>query len=152
MVSNIVGLEKRGIKAYLPIPDLSKRSEYYSSDLFQYDAENDQYICPQKHILPLWSRRKSEENFVYRADANACDVCPVKDECTGSKSGRHISRSFYQAYIDKVNAYHQTEKYQKAMRKRGVWVESLLFQQPGIFCDRGVIDFIPEPSDIPVFC
>ena len=30
-----------------------------------------------------------------------------------------------QDYIDKVKAYHQTEAYQKAMRKRGVWVEPL---------------------------
>jgi hypothetical protein len=52
-VPNIVGLEERGIKAYLPIPDLSKRSEFYSPDLFQYAAERDQYICPQKHKLPL---------------------------------------------------------------------------------------------------
>ena len=52
-VPNIVGLEERGIKAYLPTPDLSKRSEYYSSDQFQYDSEKDQYICPQKHVLPL---------------------------------------------------------------------------------------------------
>jgi len=124
-VPNIVGLEERGIKAYLPIPDLSKRSEYYSSDLFQYDAEQDQYICPKQHELPLWSRRKSEEKFVYRADVEVCNACPVKGECTGSKSGRHIFRSFYQEFIDKVKAYHQTETYQKAMRKRGVWVEPL---------------------------
>jgi transposase len=124
-VPNIVGLGERGIKAYLPTPDLSKRSEYYSSDLFQYDAENDQYICPQEHILPLWSRRKSEENFVYRAEAKVCDACPVKEECTGSKSGRHIFRSFHQEYIDKVKAYHETKAYKKAMRKRSVWVEPL---------------------------
>jgi len=124
-VPNIVGLEERGIKAYLPIPDLSKRSEYYSSDLFQYDVENDQYICPQNHILPLRSRRKSEEKFIYRADVDVCNACPVKDECTGSKSGRHIFRSFHHEYIDQVKAYYQTEAYKKAMRKRGVWVEPL---------------------------
>ena len=124
-VPNIVGLEKRGIKAYLPTPDLSKRSEYYSSDQFQYDVENDQYICPQNHVLPLWSRRKSEENYVYRANVKVCDACPVKGECTGSKSGRHIFRSFHQEYIDKVKAYHETEAYKKASRKRSVWVEPL---------------------------
>ena len=42
---NIGGLENRGIKAFLPIPDLTKRNEYYSSDMFQYDAENDQICC-----------------------------------------------------------------------------------------------------------
>lgn len=124
-VPNIVGLEGRGIKAYLPIPDLSKRSEYYSSNLFQYDAEQDQYICPQKHELPLCSRRKSEEKFVYRAEAEVCDACSVKDKCTGSKSGRHIFRSFHQEDIEKVKAYHQTEPYKKASRKRSVWVEPL---------------------------
>jgi len=125
-VPNMVGLEKRGIKAYLPTADLSKRNEYYSSDMFQYDAENDQYICPQKHFLPLWSRRKSEEKYVYRADAKGCDACPVKDECTGSKSGGHIFRSFHQEFIDKVKAYYETEAYKKAARKRSVWIEPLL--------------------------
>ena len=97
----IVGLENRGINAYLPIPDLTKRNDYYSPDLFQYDAENDQYICPQKQILPFWSRRKTEEKFVYRADAKVRDACPVKDKCTVRKSGRHIFRSDWRgcAYV-----------------------------------------------------
>ena len=140
---NIVGLENRGIKAYLPIPDLTKRNDYYSPDLFQYDAENDQYICPQKHKLPLYSRRKTEEKFVYRADAKVCDACPVKEKCTGSKSGRHIFRSFHQEFIDKVKAYHQTESYKKASRKRSVWVEPLFgeakdFHRLRRFCLRGL--------------
>jgi len=122
---NIVGLEDRGIKAYLPIPDLGNRSNYYSPKLFQYDAENDQYICPQKHTLTLVSRRKSEEQLVYRADAKVCDACPVIADCTGSKSGRYIFRSFHQEYIDKVKAYHQTKPYQKALSKRKVWVDLL---------------------------
>jgi len=33
--------------------------------------------------------------------------------------------SFYQAYRDRVAAYHATERYQKALRKRLVWVEPL---------------------------
>jgi hypothetical protein len=49
----------------------------------------------------------------------------MKGECTGSKSGRHIFRSFFQDYLDKAEAYRQTEAYQKAMRKRSVWVEPL---------------------------
>lgn len=124
-VPNIVGLEERGIHAYLPIPDLSKRTDFYASDLFQYDVEQDLYTCPKNNKLPLMSRRKSEEKLVYRADADECNACPVREKCTASRSGRHIFRSFYQEYIDKVKVYHQTEPYRKAMRKRGVWVEPL---------------------------
>ena len=109
----------------MPIPDLGNRTNYYPPDQFQYDAENDQYFCPQGHILPLWSRRKCEEKYVYRADANICNACPVKSECTGSRSGRHIFRSFHREYIDRVRAYHHTEEYQKKMRKRWYWVEPL---------------------------
>ncbi len=47
-------------------------------EVFQYDAEEDQYICPQGYILPLWSRRKSEEMYVYPADAKLSNAFPVK--------------------------------------------------------------------------
>ena len=34
-------------------------------------------------------------------------------------------RSFYQEILDQAEANRQTDEYQKAMRKRGVWVEPL---------------------------
>src|SRR5215211_3024785 len=92
-VPNIVGLEKRGIKAYLPTPDFSNRTKYYPATLFLYDSEKDHYVCPQRQILPRVSRRSTEQVLVYKAKAEACNACPVKGECTGSKSGRHIFRS-----------------------------------------------------------
>jgi transposase len=124
-VQNIVGLEEAGIKAYMPIPDLGKRTSFYPAEEFQYDDELDQYLCPQGETLRLFSRRKGEQVRVYRADSNACNTCPVKSECTKSKSGRHIFRSFHQEYIERVKEYHQTDHYQNRMRKRGVWVEPL---------------------------
>ena len=124
-VPNIVGLEERGIKAYLPTSDFSQRTQYYPAKLFLYDAEQDQYVCPQGQILPLVSQRKSEQVLVYKPKAEVCNACPVKEECTGSKSGRHIFRSFFQEYLDKAEDYRQTEEYQKAMRKRSLWVEPL---------------------------
>lgn len=93
--------------------------------LFQYDSEKDHYICPQGKILPRYSRRTTEQVLLYKPKAEVCNACPVKSECTGSKSGRHIFRSFFQEYFDKAKAYRQTEAYQKAMRKRSVWVEPL---------------------------
>ena len=124
-IPNIVGFEKRGIKAYLAKPDLSQRTKYYPAKLFQYDSEKNQYICPQGKILPRHSRRKTEQVILYKRKAEVCNACPVKNKCTGSKSGRHIFRSFFQEYFDRAKAYQQTEAYQKAMRKRSVWVEPL---------------------------
>src|SRR6266487_5354526 len=124
-VPNIVGLEERGIQAYLPTSDFSQRTKYYPAKLFQYDSEKDHYVCPQGQILPLTSRRKTEQVILYCAKASVCNACPVKSKCTGSKSGRHIFRSFFQEYLDKAEGYRQTEAYLKAIRKRSLWVEPL---------------------------
>ena len=42
-----------------------------------------------------------------------------------SKRGRRIGRHLDEAYLERVRAYHATEPYAKAMRKRQVWVEPL---------------------------
>jgi transposase len=122
---NIAGLEKAGIKAFVPIPDISKRTGLYHSDQFQYNREENHYICPQGQILKLHARRRGEQVISYRALAQVCNACPVKHECTRSKSGRQIFRSFHQEFIERVKGYHETNEYQKSMRKRGVWVEPL---------------------------
>jgi hypothetical protein len=62
---------------------------------------------------------------VYRAKAATCNACPVKVKCTESAHGRIVHRSFFADYVEKVRGYHTTPAYQKAMRKRQVWVEPL---------------------------
>ena len=49
----------------------------------------------------------------------------MKAACTESRRGRIVQRSFSADYLDRVRSYHATEAYQKAMRKRQVWVEPL---------------------------
>jgi transposase len=124
-ITNIAGLEQDHIRAYIPTSDFSERTDFYPPELFQYDIERDLFICPQGQELPLYKRSYSENEFVYRADRHVCNACPVKAECTDSKSGRHLRRSFFQEYLDRAQGYRVTEAYKKAMRKRQVWVEPL---------------------------
>jgi hypothetical protein len=124
-IANIVGPEQDGIRAYLPRPDNSRRTGRYPPERFHYDTERNLYICPQGQEIPLWSRRKSEQVFVYRADATICDACPVKAKCTRSNSSRHIFRSFFQGHLERVTDYRETEAYKKALRKRKLWPEPL---------------------------
>jgi hypothetical protein len=124
-IPNIVGLEQDGLHAYLPTPAQSRSHRFYPLERFQYDPQRDLFICPQGQELPLLSRNTSNQYFQYRADATICNQCPVKPECTNSKSGCTLHRSFFQKYLDRVKAYRETAAYQKAMRKRQVWVEPL---------------------------
>ena len=94
-VTNIAGLEQDGLRAYLASSDFSERTKFYSFDRFHYDAERDLFICPQGNELPLYKRSYSELEFVYRTNSEICNACPVKADCTASKSGRYLRRSFF---------------------------------------------------------
>jgi transposase len=123
---NIVAIEDAGIRAYVPLPDLgSRRPAFFAQADFVYDAERDEYSCPQHHALKRETAKYGEAVVVYRAHAATCNACPMKTKCTESQHGRIVHRSFHATYLEKVRGYHATEAYQKAMRKRQVWVEPL---------------------------
>jgi hypothetical protein len=120
-----VALEDAGIRAYVPLPDFDRRTPFFGKSEFAYDAERDEYRCPQHQPLKRKTAKYGEEVVAYCGEAAVCNACPVKTKCTESAHGRIVHRSFYADYLEKVRAYHATEAYQKAMRKRQVWVEPL---------------------------
>jgi transposase len=122
---NVRALEEQGIHAYMPLPEWDKSSPYYHNAAFTYDGEHDVYRCPQGQVLTLEWIDKVGERAIYRARAASCNSCSVKSECTRSKQGRLISRSFHTEYLDRVRSYQGTAAYKKALRKRNVWVEPL---------------------------
>ena len=124
-IENIRALEEMGIRAYVPLPDFDARTPYYGASQFTYDAERDEYRCPQGQPLRRLRAKYTTEVVIYRADAATCNACPLKARCTASDAGRQVCRSFHADYLDRVRAYHGTAAYQKAMRKRAVWVEPL---------------------------
>lgn len=124
---NYVGLERRGIRAYLARTDYSKnRPNFLPSTDFVYQAGVDTYLCPQGHELKRFGQNKTQQTWIYKADAESCNPCPIRKVCTKSKTGRSLSRSIYQHILDTVDLYRQTEAYKKAMRKRQVWIEPKL--------------------------
>lgn len=114
------------MRAYIPLFNReNEHGAYYGSSRFTYDAVHDVYMCPADQPLRLFRREYTAEKAEYRADAATCNGCPLKAECTPSPSGRQVHRSFHADYLERVKAYSQTEAYQKALRKRKVWVEPL---------------------------
>lgn len=124
-IQNIKAIEDAGIRAYVPLPDWEHMTPFYGPSKFSYDAEHDQYLCPQGQPLLPFRTEYQAEKVEYRADAAVCNACPLKAPCTSSNSGRQVHRSFHASYLERVRGYHQTRAYQKAMNKRKVWVEPL---------------------------
>ncbi len=122
---NIAAVEREGIRAYVPLKDYETRSPYFPKSRFSYDAERDVYVCPQGESLRRVGFFRNIRVIRYIGWPKVCNACPVKDQCTPGKSGRKIERSFDEEDVERVRAYHETEPYKKAMRKRQVWIEPL---------------------------
>ncbi len=122
---NIVALEQQGIRAYVPLPDFDQRTGFFGQRAFRYDAERDVYLCPAEKELHVLPSDCTDQFVQYRAKASACNSCPLKAKCTTSSTGRRLSRHVAEEHLERVRAYHPTEPYKKAMRKRSVWVEPL---------------------------
>jgi transposase len=124
-LENIKAIEDAGIRAYVPLPDFDNRTPFFGKKEFSYDAGRDLYVCPEGQLLHRYTRVNKERVVKYRADPATCDACPAKSRCTSSSKGRQVSRSFDEQYLEKVRAYHESAAYEKAIRKRKVWVEPM---------------------------
>jgi transposase len=121
----VAAVEKASIRAYVSMADFEGRNPYYGSSRFVYDAEQDLYRCPKGEPLRLYTHSYTEKLKRYRADAESCNACPLKPECTPGDSGRVLMRSFDEEILERVRAYRGSAPYEKALRKRKVWVEPM---------------------------
>ena len=124
-VENIAALEHQRIRAYFPLSEVGQRAGRFGERDFTYDTASDSYRCPGGQTLRFLSHCQSTQRRIYAAPAGVCRTCELRAQCTTSSRGRRIGRHPDEPYLDRVRAYHATEPYAKAMRKRKVWVEPL---------------------------
>jgi transposase len=73
----------------------AKKKRKYQAENFSYEADTDQYICPQGRKLIYKDTRKYISDNGYESsrriyECESCQDCPVKAECTKSKFNRQI--------------------------------------------------------------
>jgi transposase len=122
---NIAAVERAGIRAYVPLTGAGKARPYFSKEEFAYDPEQDLYRCPAGEILRPKTSNTARNQIVYKAEPGTCDSCSLRPQCTDNKSGRQVLRHHDERYVDRVKSYRGTFSYEKALRKRRVWVEPL---------------------------
>jgi hypothetical protein len=122
---NVAATEKAGILAYIALPNHDKRGPLFGKNDFVYDAKKDLYTCPQGETLRRQRYDHKERSVRYAVRPSSCNARPRKARCTKSAKGRWLRRSFEEEYLDRVRGYRDTAPHQKALRKRGVWLEPL---------------------------
>lgn len=85
----------------------TKAAKPFDKSEFQYDPENDVYVCPAGERLSyrrIQDKRKKE----YRVGARVCRQCRYFGECTTSrKNGRKIVRYVNEAFRERLQAEYE---------------------------------------------
>src|SRR4051794_29337044 len=127
---NVAAIEKANIRAFVGVHRSGGRLNIFGREDFTYDPKEDVYVCPAGELLRPLGKKKNEEErerkvTTYRAMASSCKTCQLRSRCTSDKLGRNLRRGPLEGYLDRVRSYAGTHSYQKALRKRKVWIEPL---------------------------
>ena len=106
---------------------------------FEWDAENDQYICPEGHALKQFRRNYSDPNrgptsegtARYRAIKEVCQVSPSKAKCCPNADARKITREETQEEGGKALRPPQTYSWPWAAQiTRSMWSQRRIPTRP----------------------
>ena len=86
-----------------------------------YDEANDFIICPNKKTL-VYTTVNRDGYKLYKTNAKDCAECPVKTQCTSSKS-KTISKHIWHNYVEEANNYRYTEEFKKVYPLRARTIE-----------------------------
>ena len=103
----------------------------FSKDQFTWHGDLDAYECPAGHLLKRVSchtRRCSGGRQVlewqYRGEAQTCQACPLRQQCTTSqKGGRRVLRNEHEELIEAHRVWMETAEAKAVYRLRGQTIE-----------------------------
>jgi len=123
-------LVDRGIDPHIPVWDKGKRDdETFSREDFEYDRQEDRYICPngknlrQYRLASRLAKAKPPKDGLlrYRAKKEDCDRCDLKMQCCPKTAARKVLRSIHEEARDHTRALMETDVYgQSRVRRKKV--------------------------------
>lgn len=120
-------LVERDIAPHIPVVDKSVRTDgTWSRADFEWDAENDRYLCPEGHELKQFRRNYSDPSrgptgkgtSRYRALKEVCQACGSKARCCPNAEARKITREEHEDARDVARRIAKTDAYVTSMRLR----------------------------------
>lgn len=96
-LNDLSQITQRGTDVIVPNQKQASKKEIGAFDKseFTYDAENDEYICPEGNRLPFFKISKRTNSREYRMKTcRVCKKCRHYGICTTAKRGRSITRLF----------------------------------------------------------
>jgi hypothetical protein len=103
----------------------------FSKDHFTWHGDLDADECPAGELLKrtgchkrVCSGGRQVVEWTYRGDAQTCQACPLREQCTTSqKSGRSVQRSEHEDLMIAHRAWMETAEAKRVYRLRGQTIE-----------------------------
>ncbi len=120
-------VKKREIIPFIPLIDKSERKDgTFSRSDFEWDEDNDRYICPEGEHLVATRRNYSDPRRKepkkgrrkYRATKVLCSACPSKPNCCPNTNTRYIAREEHEDARDFARLAAKSKFNPKAQAKR----------------------------------
>ena len=120
-------VKDKGIAPHVPVWDRTERKDgSLSSNEFLWDAQANEYTCPQGFALRSEHRNFKETRdhvtkagtIIYRSSKQDCDGCPLKQRCCPNTPVRKIARSVHEDSRDVAREIAKTPGYAHSTRQR----------------------------------
>ncbi|MEL6207409.1 MAG: transposase, partial [Pseudomonadota bacterium] len=115
------------IAPHIPVIDKAGCTDgTWSRADFEWDAENNQYICPEGEALKQFRRNYSDPSrgptgkgvAKYQALKHTCQACPSKQKCCPNADARKITREEHEDARDVARAIAKTPQYKVSVKLR----------------------------------
>ena len=109
------------INAHIPSLEETQKGrnkEILSSSEFTYDKDKDAYICPAGQLLDKKRYHKKRDCFDYYTLPRVCKACPLKENCTRSKTSRSVKRHLRQEELDIMREKARSHLSRQDIKKR----------------------------------
>ena len=120
-------LVDRNINPHIPVLDKAGRTDgTWSRTDFEWDPENNQYICPEGEPLKQFRYNYSDPNrkptgkgvAKYQALKHTYQACPLKMKCCPKADARKITREEHEDARQVARDIAKTKQYAISMRLR----------------------------------
>ena len=123
---NYIACQERGIHTHIGSFLTRRKNEalgIFPETQFTYQPHNDTFLCPAG--LEMIARRLNvtRRTMEYYVPGRACLKCPLRDQCTTSKTGRTLQRHEKQAVIDAAKAQADSSRGRRDRQRRQILIE-----------------------------
>lgn len=112
-------VDEKSIEPHVPVWDKAERKDgsLGRSD-FHWDAQADEYRCPQGKLLRSTGRPTADDTLIYRSSVHDCAGCELKARCCPNTTHRKIARQVNESARDVARQLATTPKYAQSRKHR----------------------------------